>query len=67
MGRPRILYVLNNHPRTSPGGAEIYSYELYHSVRDGGKFEPTFVAKMGPPPTIPTTICSTPSTSSSTG
>jgi glycosyltransferase involved in cell wall biosynthesis len=52
MGRPRILYVLNNHPRTSPGGAEIYSYELYHAVRDGGGFDPTFVAKMGPPMSI---------------
>ena len=52
MSKPRVLYVCNNHPKTSPGGAEIYSYELYHAVRDHGAFDPLFVAKVGPPMSI---------------
>jgi glycosyltransferase involved in cell wall biosynthesis len=45
----KVLYVCHNHPRNRPGGAEIYAYELYLAVRDGGKFEPIFVSKVGPP------------------
>jgi glycosyltransferase involved in cell wall biosynthesis len=52
--RPRILYVCHNHPRNRPGGAEIYAYELFCGVRDAGEFEPTFVAKIGPPMSIDT-------------
>lgn len=52
MAPPKILYVCNNHPRTSPGGAEIYSYELYHAVRDHDRFDAVFLAKMGPPMSI---------------
>jgi glycosyltransferase involved in cell wall biosynthesis len=45
----KVLYVCHNHPTNRPGGAELYAHELYRAVRDAGEFEPTFVAKAGPP------------------
>ncbi len=48
-GKPKILYVSHNHPTIRPGGAEAYAYELYRAVRDGGEFEPLFLARTGPP------------------
>ena len=47
--KPKILYVSHNHPTIRPGGAEAYAYELYRAVRDGGEFEPLFLARTGPP------------------
>jgi glycosyltransferase involved in cell wall biosynthesis len=51
-GKPKILYVSHNHPTIRPGGAEAYAYELYRAVRDGGEFEPLFLARTGPPVSI---------------
>jgi glycosyltransferase involved in cell wall biosynthesis len=51
-GRPKILYISHNHPTIRPGGAEAYAYELYRSVRNGGEFEPLFLARTGPPVSI---------------
>ncbi|HEV2857213.1 MAG TPA: glycosyltransferase family 4 protein [Solirubrobacterales bacterium] len=50
--KPKILYVSHNHPTIRPGGAEAYAYELYRAVRDGGEFEPLFLARTGPPVSI---------------
>jgi glycosyltransferase involved in cell wall biosynthesis len=50
--KPKILYVSHNHPTIRPGGAEAYAYELYRAVRDGGMFEPLFLARTGPPVSI---------------
>jgi len=47
--KPKVLYVCHNHPVSRPGGAEAYAAELYDAVREAGEFEPTFVAKAGPP------------------
>ena len=49
MTKPKVLYVSHNHPTIRPGGAEAYAYELYRAVRDGDEFEPTFLARTGPP------------------
>jgi glycosyltransferase involved in cell wall biosynthesis len=51
-GKPKILYVSHNHPTIRPGGAEAYAYELYRAVRDGGEFEPLFLARTGPPVSV---------------
>jgi glycosyltransferase involved in cell wall biosynthesis len=45
----KVLYVCHNHPTNRPGGAELYAHELYRAMRDEGEFEPTLVAKAGPP------------------
>jgi glycosyltransferase involved in cell wall biosynthesis len=45
----KILYVCHNHPANSPGGAEIYAYELYEAVRDAGEFAAVFVGRVGWP------------------
>jgi glycosyltransferase involved in cell wall biosynthesis len=45
----KVLYICHNHPTNRPGGAELYAHELFRAMRDGGEFEPTFVAKAGPP------------------
>jgi glycosyltransferase involved in cell wall biosynthesis len=50
--KPKILYVSHNHPTIRPGGAEAYAYELYRAVRDGGEFEPLFLARTGPPVSV---------------
>lgn len=48
MAKPRILYIVHNHPELHPGGAEAYALELYRSLRDGDRFEPQLVARIGP-------------------
>jgi glycosyltransferase involved in cell wall biosynthesis len=45
----KVLYVCNNHPTIRPGGMERYADELYRGVRERGEFDPTFVARVGPP------------------
>jgi glycosyltransferase involved in cell wall biosynthesis len=47
--KPRILYVVHNHPSVRPGGAEAYAFELYEAMRTSGEFEPILLAKGGPP------------------
>lgn len=49
MAKPKVLYVVHNHPSVRPGGAEGYALELYEAMRDGSDFEPILLAKGGPP------------------
>jgi glycosyltransferase involved in cell wall biosynthesis len=45
----RVLFVAHNHPAIRPGGAEAYALDAYKAMRDGGEFEPVFLARSGPP------------------
>ena len=47
--RPKVLYVLHNHPAVRPGGAEAYGLELYEGMRKYGDFEPIILARTGTP------------------
>ena len=50
MPRRRVLQICHNHPRVRPGGAEAYAYELHLALRDSSEdWEPTFLARSGPP------------------
>jgi glycosyltransferase involved in cell wall biosynthesis len=51
----KVLYVSHNHVASRPGGAEMYTHDLYEAVRRSGTFEPFMVSKVGPPmsPDIP--------------
>ena len=49
MSRRRVLFVSHNHPKVRPGGAEGYAHELHLALRDSDEWEPTFLAKSGPP------------------
>lgn len=49
MGKLKVLYICHNHPSVRPGGAETYALELYEAMRASEDFEPTFLAKGGPP------------------
>ncbi|MBA2489050.1 MAG: glycosyltransferase family 4 protein [Chloroflexi bacterium] len=49
MRRRKVLYVLHNHPKTRPGGAEAYAFETYLAMRASPDWEPILVAKGGPP------------------
>ena len=49
MAKRRVLFVCHNHPKVRPGGAEAYAYELHCALRDSSDWEPTFVARTGPP------------------
>ena len=49
MSKRRVLYVVHNHPRVRPGGAEAYALELYGAMRSSEEFEPIFLARTGPP------------------
>src|SRR6516165_7264147 len=54
MSKPKILYVVHNHPSVMPGGAEQYALELYESMRSSSEFDPLLVARAGPPaPELP--------------
>jgi glycosyltransferase involved in cell wall biosynthesis len=48
-GKPRILFVAASHPAIRPGGAEGYALEIFEQVREGGRFDATFLARSGPP------------------
>jgi len=45
----KVLYVCHNHPRVRAGGAETYAHELHLAMRSQPVWEPTFLAKSGPP------------------
>jgi len=45
----RVLQVCHNHPRVRPGGAEVYAHELHRHLRRDSEWEPTFLARSGPP------------------
>ena len=47
MSKRRVLYVLHNHPRVLPGGAEAYALELYEAMRSSVTWEPLLVARIG--------------------
>src|SRR3712207_4805918 len=49
MPKNKVLYVCHNHPKVRPGGAEAYAYELHRAFRDSEDWEPTFLARSGPP------------------
>ena len=48
-GGKRVLQICHNHPRARPGGAEVYAHELHRHLRDISEWEPTFLARSGPP------------------
>lgn len=39
-----VLIISHNHPHLSPGGAEIFSYDLFHAIRDNTDYKPFFLA-----------------------
>jgi glycosyltransferase involved in cell wall biosynthesis len=45
----RVLQICHNHPRVRPGGAEVYAHELHRHLRRVEEWEPTFLARSGPP------------------
>jgi glycosyltransferase involved in cell wall biosynthesis len=45
----RLLQVCHNHPKVRPGGAEVYAHELHRHLRGDDEWEPTFLARSGPP------------------
>jgi glycosyltransferase involved in cell wall biosynthesis len=47
MPKPKVLYILHNHPALHPGGSETYALELYETMRASDAFEPVLVARMG--------------------
>jgi glycosyltransferase involved in cell wall biosynthesis len=49
MARRKVLYVCHNHPRVRAGGAETYAHELHVALRASPDWEPTFLARSGPP------------------
>ena len=42
--KKKVLIVVHNHPKFFPGGAEIFAYDLFKSLRDAGECEPFFLA-----------------------
>jgi len=49
MPRRRLLQICHNHPAVRPGGAEVYAHELHRHLRRDEEWEPTFLARSGPP------------------
>jgi glycosyltransferase involved in cell wall biosynthesis len=47
--KPKVLFVVANHPVVRPGGAEGHSLEVFQELRRGGEFDAVFVARNGPP------------------
>jgi glycosyltransferase involved in cell wall biosynthesis len=45
----RVLQICHNHPGVRAGGAEVYAHELHRGLRRHGSWEPTFLARSGPP------------------
>jgi glycosyltransferase involved in cell wall biosynthesis len=52
MARRRVLQICHNHPQVRPGGAEVYAHELHRHLRDDDRWEPTFLARSGPPQSL---------------
>ena len=40
----KVLIISHNHPHLSPGGAEIFSYDLFHAIREHTDYKPFFLA-----------------------
>jgi glycosyltransferase involved in cell wall biosynthesis len=49
MTKPKVLYVLHNHPDLRPGGSEAYTLDLYEAMVAAGEFEPILLARLGEP------------------
>lgn len=49
MAERRVLQICHNHPKVRPGGAEVYAHELHRHLRHRDDWEPTFLARSGPP------------------
>jgi glycosyltransferase involved in cell wall biosynthesis len=49
MPRRRLLQICHNHPKVRAGGAEVYAHELHRGLRRHDEWEPTFLARSGPP------------------
>jgi len=49
VARRRVLQICHSHPKVRPGGAEVYAHELHRHLRDDDDWEPTFLARSGPP------------------
>jgi glycosyltransferase involved in cell wall biosynthesis len=49
MAERRVLQICHNHPKVRPGGAEVYAHELHRHLRHQDDWEPTFLARSGPP------------------
>lgn len=47
--KTKVLYVVHNHPKVRPGGAEAYALELYQAMGDMADIEPVLLARTGPP------------------
>ncbi len=47
--KPKILYIVHNHPSVRPGGAERHALELHEAMVKAAEFEPVLLAKGGPP------------------
>ena len=45
----KVLFVAHNHSSIRPGGMEMYAEELCAALRATGRYEPIYVAKVGPP------------------
>ncbi|WP_029008266.1 glycosyltransferase family 4 protein [Azospirillum halopraeferens] len=44
MAKPRVLYIVHNHPALHPGGTEIVSRDLFREMRDSGRMEALYLA-----------------------
>jgi glycosyltransferase involved in cell wall biosynthesis len=49
MPNRRVLQICHSHPKVRAGGAEVYAHELHRGFRDRDDWEPTFLARSGPP------------------
>ena len=45
--KPRLLYIVHNHPALAPGGSEIFAHRAFRHLRDVEKREIFFVAACG--------------------
>jgi glycosyltransferase involved in cell wall biosynthesis len=52
MASRHVLQVCHNHPKVRPGGAEVYAHELHRHLRDESDWQPTFLARSGPPQSL---------------
>jgi len=44
----KILIIAHNHPHCSPGGAEIFAYDLFKAIRIHSEYQPFFLAAADP-------------------
>jgi glycosyltransferase involved in cell wall biosynthesis len=49
MAKRRVLFIVHGHPVERAGGAEHYALQLHRGLRGHGRWEPTLLARSGPP------------------